>query len=47
MFLIESNSTMHDVQDRTFVLRVLFGLVTTQPSRADDGVTESVLAAEA
>jgi hypothetical protein len=27
MILIESNSAMHGVQDRIFILRVLFGLV--------------------
>jgi hypothetical protein len=47
MVLIESNSAMCGVQDRIFILMVLFGLVTTQPSRADDGATEPVLAAEA
>jgi hypothetical protein len=44
--LIESNVATHGVQDRIFVLRVLFGLVMTQPSYADDAATESVLAAE-
>jgi hypothetical protein len=47
MILIESNSAMRGVQYRIFILRVWFGLVTTQLSRADDGATESVLAAEA
>jgi hypothetical protein len=43
---IKSNSATCGVQDRIFVLWVLFGLVTMQPSRPDDDVTESVLAAE-
>jgi hypothetical protein len=47
MILIEFNSTMSGVQYRIFVLRVLFGLVTTQSSHANDGATELVLAAEA
>jgi hypothetical protein len=47
MFLIESNSAMHDVQDRIFILRVLFGLVMSQLSHADDGAAEWVLGAEA
>jgi hypothetical protein len=34
------------MQDHIFVLRVLFGLVMMQPSRANDDVVESVLAAE-
>jgi hypothetical protein len=34
------------VKDQIFVLRVLFGLVTTQPNRVDDDAAESVLAAE-
>jgi hypothetical protein len=34
------------VQDRIFILRVLFGLVKTQPSHADDDAVESVLATE-
>jgi hypothetical protein len=46
MILIESNSATHRVKE-IFVLRVLFGLVITQPSRADDGPAKSVLAAEA
>jgi hypothetical protein len=46
MILIESNSVTHGVQDRIFILRVLFGLVTTQLSRASDDATESMLAAE-
>jgi hypothetical protein len=47
MVLIETNSAMPGVQDQIFVLRVLFGLVMTQSSRADDGAVESVLAVEA
>jgi hypothetical protein len=47
MMLIESNSATRGVQDQIFILRVLFGLVMTQPSRADDGVAESVLVVEA
>jgi hypothetical protein len=47
MVLIQSNSARRSVQDRIFVSRVLFGLVTTQPSHADDGAAESVLVAEA
>jgi hypothetical protein len=47
MMLIESNSTTRGVQDQIFILRVLFGLVMTQLSRADDGVAESVLVVEA
>jgi hypothetical protein len=47
MIFIESNSATRRVQDQIFVLRVLFGLVTTQPSRGDDDATESVLAVEA
>jgi hypothetical protein len=46
MILIESNLAMSGVQDRIFVLRVLFGLVMTQPSRADDDATKSLLATE-
>jgi hypothetical protein len=46
MVLIESNLAMHGVQDWIFFLSVLFGLVMTQPSRANDGVAESVLATE-
>jgi hypothetical protein len=38
---------MHGVKDQIFILRVLFDLVTTQLSCADDDATESVLAAEA
>jgi hypothetical protein len=34
------------MQDRIFVLRVLFGLVRMQPSCAEDNATESVLATE-
>jgi hypothetical protein len=34
------------MQNQIFVLTVLFGLVMTQPSRADDDVVESVLATE-
>jgi hypothetical protein len=47
MILIEFNSVMCGMQDQIFALRVLFGLVTTQLRRADDGTTESVLAAKA
>jgi hypothetical protein len=47
MILIESNSATRGVQDQIFILRVLFGLVMTQLSRADDGVAESVLVVEA
>jgi hypothetical protein len=47
MVLIESNSVTHRVQDWIIVLRVLFGLVTTQLSHADDDAAESVLAMEA
>jgi hypothetical protein len=47
MILLESNLAMRRVQDRIFVLRVLFGLVMMQPSHADDGTVKSVLAAEA
>jgi hypothetical protein len=47
MILIESNSAMHRVQDQIFILRVLFGLVMMQPSRADDGVAKSVLVMKA
>jgi hypothetical protein len=47
MVLIESISVMRGVQDQIFILRVLFGLVMMQSSHADDGTTESVLAAEA
>jgi hypothetical protein len=47
MILLESNLAMRRVQDRIFVLRVLFGLVMMQPSRADDGTVKSVLAVEA
>jgi hypothetical protein len=46
MILIEFNSAMYGVQDRSFVLRVLFGLVMTQPSRVDDNTAKSVLAME-
>jgi hypothetical protein len=46
MALIECNSAMHDVQDRIFVLRVLFSLVTTQLSHAGDNTVESVLSVE-
>jgi hypothetical protein len=34
------------MQDWIFILRVLFGLVTMQPSHADDDDAESVLAVE-
>jgi hypothetical protein len=34
------------MQDRIFVLRVLFGLVMTQPSHVDDDAAELVLATE-
>jgi hypothetical protein len=47
MILNESNSAMHGVQDQIFILRVLFGLVMMQPSRADDGVAKSVLVMKA
>jgi hypothetical protein len=47
MILIESNSAMRGMQDQIIVLRVLFGLVTTQPGHADNGAAESVLAVEA
>jgi hypothetical protein len=46
MVLIESNSTTRGVQHRIFILRVLFGLVTTQLSHAGDDVDKSVLATE-
>jgi hypothetical protein len=47
MVLIESNSAMCDMQDRIFVLSVMFSLVMMQLSRADNGAAESVLTAEA
>jgi hypothetical protein len=47
MILIESNSATRGVQDRIFVLRVLFGLMTTQPSHANNSAAESMLATEA
>jgi hypothetical protein len=47
MVLIQSNSAMSGVQDWIFILMVLFGLVMTQLSHADDGTVESVLAVEA
>jgi hypothetical protein len=34
------------MQDWIFVMRVLFGLVMTQPSCAEENATESVLATE-
>jgi hypothetical protein len=43
MILIKSYSTTRDIQDQIFVLRVLFGLVATQPSHVGDGATESML----
>jgi hypothetical protein len=43
MILIKSYSTTRDIQDQIFVLRVLFGLVATQPSHVGDDATESVL----
>jgi hypothetical protein len=46
MILIESNSATHGVKDQIFVLRVLFGLVMTQLSHADDGTAESMPAVE-
>jgi hypothetical protein len=46
MIIIESNSATHGMQDRIFILRVLFGLVMMQPSHAGDGSTELVLAVE-
>jgi hypothetical protein len=46
MVLIESNLAMCIVQDRIFVLWVLFGLVTMQLSHAGDDATELVLAVE-
>jgi hypothetical protein len=47
MILIESNTATRGVQDQIFILRVLFGLVMMQPSHADDGAADSVLATEA
>jgi hypothetical protein len=44
--LIESNLATCGVQDQIFILRVLFGLVMTQLSRADDDAAESMLAIE-
>jgi hypothetical protein len=44
MVLIECNSATRGVQDRIIILRVLFGLVVTQPSRVGDGAAKSVLA---
>jgi hypothetical protein len=46
MVLIESNSVMRGMQDRIFVLRVLFDLVMTQPSHAGDDAAKLVLAVE-
>jgi hypothetical protein len=46
MVLIESNSATHGMQDRIFILRVLFGLVMMQLSHAGDDAAELVLAAE-
>jgi hypothetical protein len=46
MVLIESNPVMRGVQDRIFVLRVLFGLVMTQSSHVGDDATKSVLVVE-
>jgi hypothetical protein len=46
MVLIESNPAMHSMKDQIFILRVLFGLVMTQPSRAGDDAAKSVLATE-
>jgi hypothetical protein len=43
MILIESNSATHDVQARIFILRVLFGQVSMQPSHAGDGAVELML----
>jgi hypothetical protein len=47
MILIESNSVTCGVQDRIFILRVLFDLVTTLSSRPEDGAAESVLVVDA
>jgi hypothetical protein len=47
MILIESNSATRGVQDQILVLRVLFGLVTTQLTHANDNTAELVLATEA
>jgi hypothetical protein len=46
MILIESNSAMRWVQDRIFILRVLFGLVMTQLSCANNSAAESMLDTE-
>jgi hypothetical protein len=46
MVLIESNSIKRDMQDQIFFFRVLFGLVTTESNRANDGAAKSVLATE-
>jgi hypothetical protein len=46
MILIESNLATRGVQDWIFVLRVLFGLVMMQLSRAGAAAAESVLAVE-
>jgi hypothetical protein len=43
MVLIESNSATRGVQDQIFILRLLFGLVMMQPSRADATTVESML----
>jgi hypothetical protein len=43
MILIESNSATRGMQARIFILRVLFGQVSTQPSHAGDGAAELML----